>query len=94
MATFDDWLAAYSEVYDAIPKDAAVACPDCGHKTLRLVFTADPRHAVGYGHFWCDTCLRGIGISCAPIPDGAIAQDSHRPREEREPKIPNFTLVS
>ncbi|MBD0323712.1 MAG: hypothetical protein ICV72_10035 [Aldersonia sp.] len=94
MATYDDWLAAYSEVYEAIPEDVAVACPNCGHKTLRLVFTGDLHRAIGYGHFWCDTCFQGIGISRAPIPDGAIVQDIHLPHEEREPKIPNFILVS
>jgi len=94
MATYDDWLVAYSDVYDAIPGDAGVTCPHCGHQTLRLVFTGDIDQALGYGHFWCDTCLQGIGISRAPIPEGALVQDIHLPRDEREPRIPNFTLVS
>jgi hypothetical protein len=94
MATFDDWLTAYGDVYDAIPGDAGLACPNCGHRTLRLVFTGDRDRAIGYGHFWCDTCLFGIGISRAPIPDGAVVQDIHLLREEREPRIPNYTLVS
>ena len=93
MATYDQWLAAYSAVYDAVPDDADLACPNCGHKTLRLVFTGDLDRGIGYGHFWCDTCLQGIGISRAPIPDGATVQNIHDPREDREPKIPNFQLV-
>ena len=93
MATYDDWLAAYSDVYDAIPDDSRLPCPNCGHTTLRLVFTGDPEMSIGYGHFWCDTCLQGIGISRAPIPDGAVMQNIHDDREDRQPKIPNFTLV-
>jgi hypothetical protein len=93
-ATYDQWLAAYSDVYDAVPGVADVACPNCGHRTLRLVFTGDIDRGVGYGHFWCDTCLKGIGISRAPLPIGATVQDIHLPREDREPKIPNFQLVN
>jgi hypothetical protein len=94
MATFDDWLDAYEEVYEAIPGDAGVACPHCGSRTLRLVFTGDIEDAVGFGHFWCDTCLLGIGISRVPLPAGAIVQDIHLPTAERLPKIPNFKLVA
>lgn len=93
MATYDDWLAAYSDVYDAIPNDPHLPCPNCGHRTLRLIFTGDPDTKIGYGHFWCDTCLHGIGISRAPIPDNATMQNIHQPRDDRTPKIPNFTLV-
>lgn len=94
MATFEAWLDAYGEVYDAIPAEAGVACPNCGHRTLRLVFTGDLDRAIGYAHFWCDTCLQGIGISRAPIPDGAAVRDIRLPQAEREPPIPNFSLVS
>jgi hypothetical protein len=94
VATYDDWLEAYSDVYDAIPRDAGRTCPNCGHRALRLVFTGDLERAVGYGHFWCDNCLQGVGISRAPIPAGAVVQNIHLPRDQREPKIPNFTLVS
>ena len=93
MATFDDWEDAYEEVYAATPRDPGVACPNCGHRTLRLVFTGDLERDVGYGSFWCDTCLLGISISRATIPAGAIVRDIHLPRDERVPRIPNFTLV-
>ena len=94
MATRDDWLDVYEKVYDAIPRDIHLACPHCGHRTLRIVFTGDLDRDVGYGAFWCDTCLLGISISRAIIPDGAIVRDIHLPRDERRPSIPNFTLVS
>lgn len=93
MNTYDDWLEIYGEVYDAIPRDPRPACPNCGHHTLRLVFTGDPELGVGYGFFWCETCLLGIGICRAPIPDGAIVRDRNLPPDERLPKIPNFRLV-
>lgn len=94
MATRDQWLTAYSEAYDAVPRDAGLACPHCGRRTLRLVFTGDLDRGVGYASFWCDTCLQGIGISRAPIPGGAVVQDIRVPAGEREPRIPNFTLVN
>ena len=93
MATYDQWLDAYSDAYDVIPGPLVDACPNCGHRCLRLVFTGDPDRAVGYAHFWCDNCLQGIGISRTTIPDGAVVQDIRQPREEREPKIPNYRLV-
>ena len=93
MATFDDWADAYNEVYDAIPADADVACPNCGHHTLRLVFTGDLERYVGYGMFWCDTCLLGISLCRVFIPDGAVVRDIHLDREDRMPAIPNFRLV-
>lgn len=93
MATYDQWLAAYSAAYDSIPRDSALSCPNCANQTLRLVFTGDPDRMIGYAHFWCDTCLEGIGVSRAPIPEGAIMQNIHDPRQVRVPKIPDFRLV-
>ncbi len=93
MATYDEWLYAYSAFYDAIPNTSHLACPNCGHKTLRLVYTGDPDRMIGYGHFWCDTCLQGIGISRAPIPDGATMQDIREAPENRLPKVPDFRLA-
>ncbi|WP_433301478.1 hypothetical protein ACQP2F_06210 [Actinoplanes sp. CA-030573] len=93
MATFDEWDAAYQQVYAALPGDADIACPDCGQHTLRLVYTRDPGRDSGYGHFWCDACLIGIGLCRAIIPDGAIVQDARLPAEERLPRVPNFRLV-
>lgn len=93
MATYDEWLDAYSAAYDATPGLRPAACPNCGQHILRLVFTGDLDRLIGYAHFWCDNCLTGIGISRTTIPDDAVIQDIHLPREAREPKIPNYTLV-
>jgi hypothetical protein len=94
MATFEQWLVAYSSVYESVPQDSGAACPNCGHRALRLVFTGDPERMIGYAHFWCDNCLHGIGISRAPIPVGAVMQDIRQPPAGRVPKIPNFRIVS
>ena len=34
-----------------------------------------------------------VVVPRAIIPEGAIVRDIHLPRDEREPRIPNFTLV-
>jgi hypothetical protein len=93
MATFDQWLDAYSAAYDMVPGPLVDACPNCGHRYLRLVFTGDLDRMVGYAHFWCGNCLQGIGISRTAIPEGGVVQDIHLPWEQREPKIPNYQLV-
>jgi hypothetical protein len=92
-ATRDDWLEAYSTAYDAPPGPIDLPCPNCGHRTLRLVFTGDRDQMVGYAHFWCDHCGTGIGISRTEIPDGAVIRDIHQPRDQRRPPIPDYQLV-
>ncbi|BAL86476.1 hypothetical protein AMIS_12560 [Actinoplanes missouriensis 431] len=94
MATFDQWLDAYSDAYDMIPGPIDAACPNCGQQCLRLVFTSVPGRDVGYAHFWCDNCLQGIGVSRTLVPEHALVQDGRLPRDEREPKIPNFRIAS
>jgi hypothetical protein len=93
MATFDEWLEAYSDAYEMIPGPLTDACPNCGHHRLRLVFTGDLDRMIGYAHFWCDNCLQGIGISRTTIPAGATVQDIRHPPDTREPKIPNYQLA-
>ncbi|MEE3922046.1 hypothetical protein V2I01_38575 [Micromonospora sp. BRA006-A] len=43
MASFDDWLDAYEVVYGALPAESDHQCPNCGHRTLRMVFTTSGR---------------------------------------------------
>ncbi|PWU43339.1 hypothetical protein DLJ46_31905 [Micromonospora globispora] len=93
MATFDEWLDAYDIVYQALPGTADASCPNCGHKTLRLVFVGPPGRDVGYAAFWCDTCLEGIHISRAPIPAGVVARSLASPPEERLRGIPSYRVV-
>ena len=94
MASFEQWTEAWNDVYEALPADSETACPNCGHRTLRLVFSAKPDSAVGYADFWCDTCFEGIHVSRAVIPDGVIVRDSSVPTEERSPRIPDHRLVN
>lgn len=93
MATWDDWSAKYEAVFEAIPEDPHLPCPNCGADALRLVFTGHVSTATGYASFWCDSCLQGIVISRAPIPDGAIVRSIEQAPQDRRPQIPNFTIV-
>jgi hypothetical protein len=93
MATYDQWLEAYSAAYDAGPGPFDDACPNCGHHCLQLVFTGDLDGVIGYAHFWCNHCLQGIGVSRTTIPDHATVQNIRLPRDQRQPKIPNYQLV-
>ena len=94
MAMWEQWLAKYEAAYLAVPDDLHAGCPNCGHDALRLVFTGSETTRVGWAAFWCDNCLQGIGISRAPIPDGAVMQDIHDAPENRQPKVPNYQLVA
>ncbi|MGC4892916.1 hypothetical protein [Micromonospora sp. DT31] len=94
MASFDDWLDAYEVVYRALPTESDHQCPNCGHRTLRMVFTGPPGAGYGYVSFWCDTCLEGIHVSRAPVPAGVRALSTAAPVEERTSGIPNYRLVT
>jgi hypothetical protein len=94
MASFEEWTDAWNDVYDALPGEARPACPNCGHHTLRLVFSAKPDSEIGYASFWCDTCLEGLNISRVLVPVGAVVRDTSVPSEEREPHIPDYRAVN
>ncbi|MET8044901.1 hypothetical protein ABZU25_29060 [Micromonospora sp. NPDC005215] len=94
MATFDEWLTAYDVVYRALPSTSDLACPNCGHRTLRIVFTAPPAAEYGYVSFWCDTCTEGIYVSRAPVPAGVTARSTEDPTEERNRGIPDYRLAT
>lgn len=93
MASFDEWLESYDASYRALPAPPTGACPNCGHRTLRLVFTAQPGTDVGYASFWCDTCLEGVHVSRAVIPAGVEARSLATAPDERRPIIPDYRLV-
>lgn len=93
MADFEAWLDAYDAVYKSLAKIGSYSCPNCASKTLRLVFTGPPNLDVGYASFWCDSCLEGIHISRALIPDGAVVRSTEVPQEERSPHVPEYRIV-
>lgn len=94
MATFEQWTDAWNDVYDALPAEPQGACPNCGHHTLRVVFSAKPDSAIGYAAFWCDTCMEGLHISRVVIPERADVRDTSLPSDEREPAIPDYRPVN
>jgi hypothetical protein len=88
MATFWEWVDVYELAYDTPGDLSGLACPNCGHRRLKLVYTGDLDQMTGYGTFWCDYCRQGIGISRAVVPAGAVLRDRHLPPEQRQPHIP------
>ena len=93
MASFESWLETYSDMFEAPAGSAEPQCPNCGHRTLRLLFTVRSGAAAGFANLWCETCLEGIVISRAEIPAGAVIRDGDLPAEERVPRIPEYRLV-
>jgi hypothetical protein len=92
-ATYDQWLDAFDIAYRAVPGPYDLACPNCGHHRLDVVFTGDLDRLVGYAAFWCDHCMQGIVTSRIHIPESAVIRDIHLPEEQREPRIPDFQLA-
>lgn len=92
-ASFDDWLRAYGDVYEALPDQAHVACPNCGADALRLVFVGDEQERVGYAAFWCDNCRFGIHLSRVDVPHGVPMHPFGMSGEELRKIIPDYTLV-
>ena len=88
-----DWLLAYSRLYESLPRDAHIACPNCGHDALRVAFVADPGDSSGYAEFWCGNCLFGLWLSRVPIPEGVAVLPIGLSPEDLVKHIPNFKIV-
>lgn len=92
-ATFEEWYAAYAEVYQALPGDAHVRCPNCGYDRLHIAFTGLPADRVGFASFWCDHCRYGLHFSRASVPDGVAVIPIDLPDAEHARLVPDYTLV-
>jgi hypothetical protein len=89
VATFWQWLDVYELAYDTPGDLSALACPNCGRRTLALIYTGDLGEMTGYGTFWCNHCRQGIGISRAIVPADAVLRDWRLTPVQRQPSIPN-----
>jgi hypothetical protein len=78
---------------DALPGHAEPACPNCGHRTLRLVLqdTYDPDVVRAY--FWCSTCLFGIAFGRVPAPEGVDVLPRVLTDEQFQRYVPDYRLV-
>lgn len=94
MATFEDWLDAYHDIYRALPAEPSLPCPNCRRRTLRIVFTGPRGGDIGYASLWCDSCLEGTHICRAVIPPGVAARDIRRAQGQPFPRIPNYRLAT
>ena len=92
-ATEDAWYAAYAEAYDTVPAEITTPCPNCGHRTLHLVFTGWPDQRVGYASFWCSTCWYGLHLSRTSVPPHVDMLPLHLAPEERRKHVPNYYLI-
>jgi hypothetical protein len=91
--SYEHWLTAYGDVYEALPSPAHVACPRCGADALRLEFVGDVEERTAYAAFWCGNCLHGIHISLVNVPKGAPVLSIDEPWESRSEIIPDYTII-
>ena len=87
------WIRAFSTLYQALPEDAHVPCPNCGADELRVVFVGEAGKYGGYGFFWCNRCLHGIGLDRVHVPEGVEAVAPDHTDDEINARVPNFTIV-
>jgi len=85
-----DWMAAFTDYCQALPAEDAVGCPECGSRTLRLLFPGAPDTRQGICFFWCDTCRYGMFHHRMVAPDKVEVIAPPDPRLE---DMPNFINV-
>ncbi len=92
-ASEEAWYAAYQAIYQALPGDAHVRCPNCGYDSLRLAFTGLPADRVGFASFWCDHCRYGLHLSRVLVPGGVDIIPIDLPDDEHARLVPDYMLV-
>jgi hypothetical protein len=92
-SSFEQWLDAYGDVYEALPARAHISCPRCGADCLRLEFVGDAEERIAYAAFWCDNCRYGIHISRVSVPYGVTVRSIDEPWESRSQIIPDYTII-
>lgn len=90
--SWNDWISTYERAYANPPEVQAIECPNCGSRTLSLVFSEKLEGGIGYASFWCDACIFGIHISRTQIPDAAqfIPHDG---ADGTEIQIKDYTVI-
>lgn len=90
---FSQWLSITKDIYNYLPNVPVLACPSCHTSGVDFQFVGDLQKKIGYLAIWCPSCLHGIHISRARIPDEAQALSFSVSSEEISGRIPNFTRV-
>jgi hypothetical protein len=93
-ATFADWARTYDAVYESPDLIAALACPNCGRRSLRLVLvirqTGDRR---GWAALWCNHCLTGVALDLAEVRPGMRTLVTGDDPAVVSNVIPNYRLI-
>ena len=89
---FQDWLDLYKRLPTTSGREA-VACPECGSKSIDYQYVGDLVSRKGYLDMWCTACKKGVHLSRVSIPSGASVISFDNPSEEITKRIPNFDQV-
>ncbi|MFJ5924345.1 hypothetical protein ACIQF6_17275 [Kitasatospora sp. NPDC092948] len=88
--TWDDWQDAFERSYDRLPEAPVEICPSCGLGKVSLAYMVKNGSSAGSVFVWCDSCLKGIVISRAEVPEGVTPLEFGSPESGL---IPNFSVV-
>lgn len=96
MGSHDDWLGIYDSAVGGGVDLAALSCPNCAHRALKLVYVYyDDGYAPdrGTAALWCDSCLMGITVGRVRFLGGYPRVLSEKSRRADGGPIPNFEIV-
>ncbi|MFD1047580.1 hypothetical protein ACFQ1S_19560 [Kibdelosporangium lantanae] len=69
---FDTWYDVYLKAYRDPSVLPSLSCPNCGSKSLNLVFQSFRRDdGRGIRVFWCGSCMFGLAPNRVILPDNA-----------------------
>jgi hypothetical protein len=91
--SYDRWVSAYGDVYEALPGRPPISCPRCGVDALRVAFVGDVGERRGYAAFWCGNCGFGIHLSLVDVPPGVAMHPFGLEPDELEKIIPEYTMI-
>lgn len=92
-ASWKEWAETFRVVAADLSALSAVACPNCGARTLGVAFYGPANWDAATGFLWCDTCLQGISASRMEVPEGAEVIPVGTPPEEWPVQMPDYTVV-
>jgi len=68
-------------------------CPACKTSTIRFQYVGDLSTRIGYLDIWCDSCLNGVHVSRAKVPENIEMLPFDTPSNVLKQKIPEIKYI-
>jgi hypothetical protein len=88
VASYEQWLDVFDRAYRDPDQIAALACPNCGARELRLRFVFYGGRGTGVNAvFWCGNCLEGMPPGPSEVPAACT------PVRSEDAGVPDYRIV-